>query len=339
MRYRSFVMVGIVLLSLWSCAAAPEAPPAVPAAKLELPRDAADPSVFEGPRARIGPIFDDAQRSQVPLVGTGSAYFQGPTGIAAGAVPVVRGGGSDQQVAVFDARTGEEVAPGQRPVWLGPAAPKVSADGRYLVYVAAGFGREELVLWDLQLNQRVGLPELENADVREVDISGDGQRLIYVKGGFNDTKLAVFDRRNGEEREIALPREHMVGLRSPTLSADGKTAAYVVASARGDANINLMDLATHHPISPPTLNSVDQDTDPALDAKGEVVMFSSDRNGSYDLFAYDLRTSVFMNVGVFNSLQDETLPRFLGLENSGIAYVSTRDGGPVAYMHPFSGWR
>lgn len=329
---RTYRLMALILLLVSTGCQAPPTHPAGPGLVIGAPEEDDD---LRG--LRIGPIFSNPDHSQVPLSG-GQAPPPSKTGIDAGRVALVKRTGPEPQVVLYEATDGTLV-PGSPPIpWYGPGMPKVSADGRYVAY--NGFGRvnRRIVLWDMALGQEVALPaELENG--RDPDLSGDGRWLIYLKGAERAPSLALFDRLSREERLLPLREVQLEGAHSPTISADGGTAAYVASSSRGDANIYLLDLESGTPISPPTLNTVDQERDPALSADGNTLLFTSDRNGTLDLFAYDLKEGRYMDMGAYNSLGDDTLPRFLGPEDEGVAYVSDREGSPTGYMRRYDGWR
>ena len=78
----------------------------------------------------------------------------------------------------------------------------------------------------------------------------------------------------------------------------------------------------------------DNDTDPALGAHGDTLLFSSDRNGGSDVFLCNLATGACQEPTNVNSVADETRPRFLGPGGTSIAWVSSRKGTERAYARP-----
>lgn len=298
---------------------------------------ASDPLPQEG--YQIGPVFQTGERSPIAQADAAPAAAVA-TGISGGRVALTREVNGETHVVVFEASDGTTVDAGDMPVWAGPAAPHVSADGRFVTYeaVTTGFGGR-LVLWDVEKRQEVPLPGVTPGDCREPDLDATGAHLIFLTGSSLSPGLAVYDVATGTERALDVPADAFDGVRTPTLSGDARRAAYVAASKQGDDDVYVLDVASGLPVTAPTLDSVDQDTDPALSQDGRVVLFSSDRGASSDLYAYDLAQAGYLDLGSFNTLADETQPRFLGTEPDGLAYVSTRDGSPRLYIRPFQGWR
>lgn len=326
-------LMALILLLLQAGCGAPVPSVVGPGLTLDAPEEDADLRGY-----RIGPVFSDPDRSPVPKTTVEEGATPRETGIAGGRVALVSTAGLEPMVVVYEANDGTVVPRGPQIPWYGPAMPHVSADGRYVIYNGLGRMGRRIVLWDMARGEEVALPD-EVAGGREPDLSGDGSRLIYLKGTERAPTLAIFDRDRREERLLPIREAQLVGAHSPTLSADGGTAAYVASSSRGDANLMLLDLESGRPISPPTLNTVDQERDPALSADGNTLLFTSDRNGTLDLFAYDLKEGRYMDMGAYNSLGDDTLPRFVGPADEGVAYVSDREGSPTGYMRRYDGWR
>lgn len=235
-------------------------------------------------------------------------------------------------VTVVDATTGELADIGSPPAWGGPGLPHVSADGRWLVYM----GLTRLILWDCDTQASIKPGALTDLDQREPDVDATGRTLIYFTGPSYAPELATCDVTTGNERRLSLPKDLLAGARSPTVSADGRRAAYVYTSKHGDANLAVLDLATGRPITPATLNSQDDDQDPALSPDGQYLLFATDRNGSQDVYACDLDTGACREPAGVNTVSDETRPRFLGADAGTLAWVSVRQGVERAFAHPLS---
>ena len=310
-------------------------PRAIPATAL-LAIARVPPAATDGLRPlEIGPRFDDIEASRPPVAVPGPASR---TGALPGYVAVVARG-SRPRVVVYEVATGAALKVGPEPRWAGPGQPRVSADGRWLTYVGWGSRGRELVLWDRKTRRQVGLPGLASTTLREPDVAADGRSLIYLEGPSRRRRLAIFDVALGAETFFSIDNDLMQAASTPTLSADGLTAAFVSASPRGDADIRVLDLRSGRPIAPPTLNTSDHEQDPALSADGRLLVFCSDRNGSFDLYAYDLEGGTYLPMGAFNSLAQESQPRWLGADDRGLAYVSTREGAPLVFGRPLPDWR
>jgi Tol biopolymer transport system component len=101
----------------------------------------------------------------------------------------------------------------------------------------------------------------------------------------------------------------------------------------------MLNLRSGRPISPSSLSTSDQEADPALSMDGRVLLFSSDRNGTSDLFGYDLGANRYLDMSAFDTLADESQPRFVGGQDQVVTYVSTSSGAPALYLASLQGGR
>ncbi|HEY9721652.1 MAG TPA: hypothetical protein V6D47_06540 [Oscillatoriaceae cyanobacterium] len=300
------------------------------------------------PSLAIGDTTSSGSMAFLPLAPPASSAPPGPSAApietptprptpteAPAEVGVLVAQGFAQAVRIVDVRTGRMLAAQPQPLWLGPSMPHVSRDGREVVYATQTSHGEQLVLWDLVHDAEVSIPQLTNADAREPDLDADGNALVYITDDAFQKQVTLFDRRLGEAHTLPIPKAFCVGAREPTLSGDGRVAAYVMDSARGDADIVVVDVATGRPVTVPQLNTVYDETEPALSEDGKTLLFVSNRNGSQDVFAVDTATGNALDTSAFNSFADETWPRFVGPQDDTIAYVSAASGPPALVAQQF----
>lgn len=124
---------------------------------------------------------------------------------------------------------------------------------------------------------------------RDPDISADGKRLVYVWTDHGANALVVADLDDTGlliTPHVLVPATPDVQLAGPRFSPDGQHIA-VGRMRGGRRDIVLYDQAG-------TLTEVTrdraQDTDPTWSPDGRYLVWSSDRSGVYNLYAYDLRS-------------------------------------------------
>ncbi|MDB5097115.1 MAG: amidohydrolase [Cyanobacteria bacterium RYN_339] len=325
-----------LLLALALLAGACGLPAPTPVFRLVPPAVAAIPSKVPAaadlaPRLSIAP---SPLPSVVPSLVPSLAPV--PVPITHPRFPLLRTGLGRATITVVDAVTGEPVGIGSPPPWAGPGLPHVSADGRWLVYMGYGTMDTRLILWDLDAHVALTPAGLATGDQREPDVDAKGASLIYFTGASYAPELAVCDVATGLERRLALPKDLVTGAHSPSVSSDGRRAAYAMTGRRGDTNLVVLDVATGRPITPAALNSPDDDDDPALSPDGATLLFATNRNGSRDVYACNLATGACSEPAGVNTVSDETRPRFLGADGRELAWVSTRDGSERAYARALS---
>jgi hypothetical protein len=249
-----------------------------------------------------------------------------PAIAASGWVAWLRAVGRVSQVVVLETSNLERVTTRAMPAWEGPVLPHISADGHFMTYLTHDALTPRVVLWNLKADQEVSLAQPLPIDAREPDLSGDGHWVVYLIGEAWAPQIEMYNCHNASARVLKIPAVQLINVSAPTLSGDGNTLAYVADSQQGDSNIYLWDLAHDRPLSPPTLNSSTDDTDPSLSANGRELLFSSNRNGKFSLFAYDLKTSQYLDMSAFETANDDTNPRFWGPSDQGFSFIDTAAG-------------
>ena len=178
----------------------------------------------------------------------------------------------------------------------GAAAP--TPDGRSLVYQQLAFepiprrisgapvvSWNELFVRDLATDPVRALTRARRA--QDPDVSPDGRQVVCTMTGPAGRALALVPMSGGEPRLLA---SDVAGLAyTPAWSPDGKLIAYSRWKLGGYRDIHLYDLVT----GKDRALSVDRalDLDPRFSPDGRYLLFSSDRTGIYNVFAYELATA------------------------------------------------
>ena len=184
------------------------------------------------------------------------------------------------QLAVLDLATGEVTHLG-----LAGVSPHYVSTG-HLVY-AVEDGSVRAVPFDTASLTVMGspVPLLEGVSVKtsgaaNFSLSSDG-RLVYaldVGGAGAEHSLVWVDREGREEPIGAEPREY----RALRLSPDGERAAVVVRDADGAEDVHIYDLARDIPTR--FTFDAEDDSYPVWSPDGQRVVFSSQRDGEWNLF-------------------------------------------------------
>jgi Tol biopolymer transport system component len=120
----------------------------------------------------------------------------------------------------------------------------------------------------------------------EPDVSPDGQWIVCVKVGTGTRQLVLLPIGGGEPR-VLMPGAPGLAY-TPAFSPDGRLIAYSRYKPGGYRDIHVYDLAT----ATDRAIAVDRamDMDPRFSPDGRFVVFTSDRTGIANVFAYELAT-------------------------------------------------
>ncbi|HET6147693.1 MAG TPA: hypothetical protein VFH68_09180 [Polyangia bacterium] len=178
----------------------------------------------------------------------------------------------------------------------GAATP--TPDGQALIFERTNFqplrhrvSGASHVSWDdlFRLDLRTGeVTELTRAHrVHEPHVSPDGTRIACTVGAMGGRELAIVPITGGAPRVLAAGQPGVAY--GPSWSPDGQTIAYSRWKPGGYRDIHLYDLAADRDRALWVDRALDMD--PVYTHDGRFLVFSSDRTGIYNLFAYELSTA------------------------------------------------
>lgn len=155
-----------------------------------------------------------------------------------------------------------------------------------------------------------------------IDVSSRGQVVFSAKSREKDV-INIYDLRDGKVTN-RYGFEHLVALRSPRFSPDGRKVVFSGMEISGFSDLYLLDLGSGDLSA---LNDdVYFDVDPAFSPDGNSIVFSSDRcadgpQGALNLFRLDLSSGLISQV-TFGPYKDQS-PDVTG---HGIYFSSDREG-------------
>ena len=150
--------------------------------------------------------------------------------------------------------------------------PKISADGRWIVFVSTrkeGRGLSDIYLYDRKEARLVDLPGLNSPETDvEPSVSGDGNLIAFTSdrpGGKGSRDVYLYDR--GAGKLLDLPGLNSAGPEyAPCLSPDGAYVVFVSEriGGEGERDIYLYDRKAGKLLPTPGLNSKTEDFDPSI---------------------------------------------------------------------------
>lgn len=170
-----------------------------------------------------------------------------------------------------------------------------SADGRRLVFSQPEIDRNyfvhnDLYLYDLHEKELRRLTRGER--LRDPDFHPEGSALIAVESRSGEDRLVRYRLGDGE-KEVLDWIEGGVTFAHPRWSPDGRMLAVSVWK-KGAQGIYLIDVAGRK-VSPLLMDS-SLDLTPVWSPEGDFLLFSSDRTGIYNLFAYAVKSGELFQV-------------------------------------------
>ncbi len=257
----------------------------------------------------------------------------GESGLIAFASNRDTGGGYGADVFVYDHLAGTVLAlPGVNTDY-DEINPRISANGRWLIYSSDAEGDFNIYLYDVQTSLIDTLPSL-NTPYDEVapTIDDAGARIAYAFRRNGRWLLGVHEVPT-QRTYIPAPVASLYGdVRTPWISGDGRYVAFTADVDRSGYDIFIYGFEAGVLVSPPFVNSEDDDFEPALSEDGSQLVFVSDRAGSDDIFMADLRSGFTDRLVLANSDYDERSPRFLGGSSDTIVFNSDRSGRRRLYL-------
>lgn len=128
--------------------------------------------------------------------------------------------------------------------------PAISGDGRWLAMVSNRYGRQEILLFDLQQRSFVDLPGLnrDGAIVDSPSLTRTGRYLLYLSSIQGRPDIFLYDRATRQNQLIT--QGYRSWLRNPRISPDGR---YIIfeTSRRGQWDIEVIDLGPNIELDQP----------------------------------------------------------------------------------------
>ncbi|NCO75331.1 MAG: TolB family protein [Cyanobacteria bacterium] len=119
--------------------------------------------------------------------------------------------------------------------------PVLSGDGRWLAMVSNRYGRREVLLYDLQEQSFVELPNLTlgNAITDSPSLSRTGRYIAYISSIQGRPDIFLYDRVTKQTQ--LLTQGYRSWLRNPRISPDGRYVVFETAR-RAQWDIEVIDL-------------------------------------------------------------------------------------------------
>lgn len=207
-----------------------------------------------------------------------------------------------------------------------------SPDGRFLYYARGDrhdivYQYRDLFRLDLRSGQEERLTD--GARALSVDLSPDGRQVAYSTFRADSSDLWLANTELGRRRRLitSAPGEQVY---SPRFSPDGATIAISHWSRGGDRDIQLVD------VEDGSIRELTHDrhldNSPCFSPDGRWVVFSSDRTGVINLYAYDLENDALRQVT--NVISGASMPD-ISPDGETIAFVSFSSRGYDLHVMPF----
>jgi Tol biopolymer transport system component len=118
--------------------------------------------------------------------------------------------------------------------------PALSGNGRFLAFVSNRNGNRSLLLYDLQQQQFMPLPSLnqQNTIAENPSLSRTGRYIAYLIGDRGKPTVALYDR--ATQRSQLLTQWERGWVRHPSISPDGRYIAFETSN-RGQWDIEVLD--------------------------------------------------------------------------------------------------
>jgi Tol biopolymer transport system component len=215
-------------------------------------------------------------------------------------------------------------------------------DGRALVYHrqsllplrwrisgASNLSWNDVFRLDLATGEERELTRARRAE--EPDVSPDGKLVACTVGGPGTRQLAVMPIEGGVPRVLGAELPGFAY--SPAFSPDGRLIAYSRWTPGGFRDIHVYELATGADRA--LSHDRAMDVDPRFAPDGHTVVFSSDRTGIYNIFAFDLETGQLAQVT--NVLAGAFQPA-ISPDGKRLVYMGFTSEGYDLYEAPFDPW-
>ncbi|MEB3327892.1 MAG: hypothetical protein VKQ33_01525 [Candidatus Sericytochromatia bacterium] len=257
---------------------------------------------------------------------TGGFDGEGENGLITFQSDRATGGGAGMDIFVFDAVAATVLAlPGVNTL-ADETNPRLSSNGRWLVYQSNESGDNDILLFSLESQLINTLPTLNtNADEEQPDVSNDGDVIVYVSNRAGSDELRVFDLVDGNNFRVPIANRGLYDVNWPTISGNGEVIAYGASDGQS-ADVFVYSLRDAAQLTPPFLNTPDGEYNPDLNEHGDLIAFVSNRRGSEDIYAVDMRSGFTDNLVLANSPYIEQEPRWLAGTDDALVFHTDRTG-------------
>lgn len=118
--------------------------------------------------------------------------------------------------------------------------PRLSDDGRYLVFSSDRRQQRRIFLYDLSQRKLLPLPGLHQPNIfyDQPDISRNGRYLVYISEQEGKTNIYLYDRQTFQSKNLT--RTYLGQVKNPTISGDGRWIAFE-GDHRGQWDIEVID--------------------------------------------------------------------------------------------------
>lgn len=118
--------------------------------------------------------------------------------------------------------------------------PALSGDGRWLAFISNRHGTSELLVYDLNAQQFVDLPNLNQQNIiyESPSLSRTGRYIVFLSSPLGKPDIILYDR--ATKRSDILTQGYRHWVRNPHISPDGR---YIVfeSARRGQWDIEVLD--------------------------------------------------------------------------------------------------
>ncbi|MCZ6767228.1 MAG: hypothetical protein O7D32_09900, partial [bacterium] len=175
---------------------------------------------------------------------------------------------------------------------LAHSAPRFSPDGKKLIFSRKGmvdrYGSTVNDLYEYDLDSKKEKQLTEALRAAEPDYSPDGTNVICVVNGDGSHKLVLMDA-DGENRRDVFDPGNGTQLYHPHFSPDGESIMFgIFDGSTRDVALISPDGSNFRYL----LKSPNDERDARWTARGERVIFASDRTGIYNIYEVDVETGI-----------------------------------------------